>query len=488
MNGVTSKSATEVSPAKGAGEAFDLLAVPGVSALLLRRRWLQLPLLLVSVVLIVHGFAGPQLAPKNLATLLGWVHSRGLLVLGLLLAGNVFCMACPFMLPRDLARKLHAPKLTWPRALRGKTVGIVLFVAVLFAYEWLDLWGSPAGTAWLLVSYFALVVVVDALFQGAPFCKSVCPIGQFNFAASTLSPTEVAVREPSTCASCSGHECLTGVADAGGRVQQRGCETGLFLPEKHGNMDCTFCLDCARACPHGNVGLFTRLPGAELSEDRSGAGVGRFSRRPDLAVLAAVFTFGALLNAFGMVSPVYALQEEIADGLGTRSEGVVLLVLFGALLVVEPLLLLGAAAWATRRVLPERTSLLQVGVRFAHGLVPLGFGVWLAHYGFHFFTGLWTFIPVVQKTVLDVFGVALLGAPQWGRGGLSMRAVQPLEMGFLVLGALGSLGVFWALARREAPRRALAAFWPWATLTAALFAAAVWLMAQPMEMRGTFLA
>ena len=55
---------------------------------------------------IVDGFFGPTLAPKNLATVLTWVHFRGALVLVLLCAGNFFCLACPFMLVRTAARRL----------------------------------------------------------------------------------------------------------------------------------------------------------------------------------------------------------------------------------------------------------------------------------------------------------------------------------------------------------------------------------------------
>lgn len=49
---------------------------------------------------------GPQLAPRNLAGVIPWVQWRGLIVLALLLAGNLFCMACPFMLTRQLAKRL----------------------------------------------------------------------------------------------------------------------------------------------------------------------------------------------------------------------------------------------------------------------------------------------------------------------------------------------------------------------------------------------
>ena len=99
------------------------------------RTALQIPALLVAVAMILHGLFGPALAPKNLATVLGWVHVRGALVLVLLVAGNIFCMACPFILVRDVARRFFKPVLVWPRALRTKWLSVALFVVVLFSYE-----------------------------------------------------------------------------------------------------------------------------------------------------------------------------------------------------------------------------------------------------------------------------------------------------------------------------------------------------------------
>jgi len=149
---------------------------------------MQIPVFAVAVAMIVHGLFGPQLAFRNLASLLTWVHYRGLLVIVLLGAGNLFCMACPFMLPRELARRFFKPVLHWPRRLRSKWIAIALFVLVLFAYELFDLWSSPWWTAWLILGYFAAALAVDGVFKKASFCKWVCPIGQFNFVASTLSP------------------------------------------------------------------------------------------------------------------------------------------------------------------------------------------------------------------------------------------------------------------------------------------------------------
>jgi ferredoxin len=445
------------------------------------RTVMQLPLFALAVAMILHGLLGPQLAPKNLATVLTWVHYRGALVLVLLVAGNLFCMGCPFMLPRDLVRRFVTPAFRWPRRLRTKWLPAGLFVLVLFAYELFDLWGSPWWTAWSIAVYFVAALVVDALFQGASFCKWVCPLGQFNFMASTVSPLEVQVREPDVCARCTTLDCIKGTRhpEDSSLVIQRGCELALAQPRKVGNMDCTFCLDCVHACPHDNVALTTRLPGSELWIDPRRSGVGRFSKRKDLAALAIVFTFGALLNAFGMVSPVYAVQGWLAGRMGTTHEAPVLGVLFLLLLVVEPVVLLGLAAWLSRRGAGTREPLLPVVTRFAYALIPLGFGVWLAHYCFHLLTGLWTFVPVVQEV--------LLGTPNWGLGGLPEELVTPLELGFLGLGLLGSLLVAYRIAEREYPARAVQTFAPWAGLCLLLGATAVWLLSQPMEMRGTFL-
>lgn len=471
----------------------DLTTIPVVGRFLRWRRSrmvVQTLALLVALVMILHGLFGPSLSPKNLATVLGWVHVRGVLVLVMLVAGNFFCMACPFMLVRDAARRFFKPVRSWPKVLRNKWLSIGLFVLVLFLYELFDLWGAPWWTAWLIIAYFGAALAVDAVFRNASFCKYVCPIGQFNFVASTLSPFEVKVRDRSVCdSSCSTKDCIRGRRDPANRlvVLQRGCELALFQPAKVGNLDCTFCLDCVYACPHDNVGILSRTPATELMDDPRRSGIGRLSRRPDYAALTTVFTFGALLNAFGMVSPVYAVETWLASVLHVGHEAPVLGVLFAFALVVEPLVLLGAAGWLTRRLTAPDEGLVPLTMRYAYALAPLGFGVWLAHYSFHFFAGLLTFIPVAQNALVDI-GAPLLGAPQWNLVGLPAAWVFPIELGFLGLGTMGSLLVAYRIAEEKAPKRAKLAFAPWAALCLLLFLAALWLLSQPMEMRGTILA
>jgi polyferredoxin len=469
-----------------------LLRVPGIGGLL---RWrhsrtlLQIPLLIVSVVMILHGLLGPKVSPRNLATVLTWVHFRGALVLILLCAGNFFCLACPFMLVRNAMRRFFRPWLNWPRKLRNKWLPVILFALILFTYELFGLWASPWLTAWLILGYFLAILAIDGIFKHASFCKFVCPIGQFNFIASAVSPLEVQVRDYDVCVRCKTKDCIRGrrkPASSPLVVIQRGCELALFQPRKVGNMDCTFCLDCVHACPYDNVGITSRLPASELTLDRLRSGIGYFSRRKDLAALAIVFCFGAMMNAFGMVSPVFALEDWLGKLLHVTNEAPSLGVIFAFILVVEPALLLGLAAWITRALGGSQRAIVPLAVRYSYALVPLGFGMWLAHYGFHFFTGLLTIIPVTQSALADV-GWRFLGAPLWTLTGLPTRFVQPMEMGFLVLGLAGSLAVTHRLAEEDSVERPMRAFLPWAAVCVAIWASSVWLMLQPMEMRATFL-
>lgn len=124
-------------------------------------------------------------------------------------------------------------------------------------------------------------------------------------------------------------------------------------------------------------------------------------------------------------------------------------------------------------------------MRLAYGLVPVGFGMWLAHYGFHFLASGLTLIPALHRAAGDA-GLAA-GAPDWSLGPLVPDGLLlPIELVLLEAGLLGSIVVLHYIARsvypdREAARRAFA---PWAILAVALAVAGAWIMAQPMAMRG----
>jgi ferredoxin len=441
---------------------------------------LQLPLFLTALLVIVDGLRGPAAAPMNLAGVLPWVHWRGLVVLGLLAVGNVFCMACPFMLPRTLARRWLQPWRTWPRFLRSKWLAIALLILFFWVYEVFALWASPWWTAWILVGYFAAAFAVDAIFRGASFCKYVCPIGQFHFVQSLVSPLEIRVRDPERCHTCRTKECIRGSTIA------PGCELGLYVPRKAGNVDCTLCLDCVHACPYDNIGLMPVIPGASLLDDRHRSGIGRLGRRLDLAALVLMLVFAAFAGAAAMVAPVGEAAQRLAEQLGLGVAGVLGVGVLGAITVLP----LGLAALATalgRLWSDDRGSAREAAARFVFTLVPLGFGMWLAHFSFHLFTTGDALVPVSQRFLGD-YGIAILGEPAWRSAccAVAGSGLLRLEIVFLDLGLVTSLylGYRIALDRLDTPGRALRAFVPWAALMLMLFGIGIWVLFQPMEMRG----
>ncbi|MGJ3239567.1 MAG: FesM [Anaerolineae bacterium] len=501
----TAEKKSQHNPLYRPQNALNLLEVPVIgSALRSRygRLMLQLPLAIIALAMIYDGFTGPQNASQNLATVLPWVHYRGLVVLALLLAGNLFCMGCPFTIPRTLAKRLSISGRRFPQVLRNKWLAIASLFLIFFLYEWLDLWASPWLTAWVIIAYFLASFVLEAFFKESVFCKYACPLGAFNFAYSTASPTQIAVKDHAVCQSCQGKECVNGsfatetvirvdqipFIDADGQLHHKpvevkrdqqgvlGCGTELFPPQIKGNMDCVFCLDCVRACPHDNIGLMARTPGRELFK------AGAWSKRWDMSLFVIMLAFLAVVNAFGMVPPVFELLEWFASN-GFSSEAIPLFLIFflgGVLMPVVLTLIAGRLSQIMTRT-TKKQSLRDTVATFAPAFVPLGFGIWIAHYAFHFLIAPFSIIPILQE---------FFGASQgdWATFGfqIDLGVIGFLQVVVLLGGFLWSMMIASrASTRLYGKRLSFGGLIPWAFMLLVLMVAAFQVFTLPMEMRGT---
>jgi cytochrome c oxidase assembly factor CtaG len=463
---------------------FDLLRVPIIGPFLRAqsgRRFMQAVLFIAAIAVILDGLFGPQVSSMNLAGVLPWTYGRAIAVIALLAAGNFFCMACPFMFFRELGRRLGLRQRSWPQALRSKWFAIALLVLFFWCYEVFGLWDKPIWTAWLIINYFLAALVIDALFRGASFCKYICPIGQFQFVASLVSPLEVKVRQPDVCTSCKTHDCLRG------NERQRGCEMDLHLPRKSGNLDCTFCLDCVRACPHENIGVMVVAPGMDLVRDTPRSSIGRLSRRLDIAALALVFVFAAFANAAFMTAPLVSFQEDLAMRLGLESPLSVTRVLLIIGLVLVPGTLAVSAAYASRVTSHVPVETRELFCRYSLSLIPLGVAMWAGHFLFHLSIGWDSAWQVVQRAANDTGWRPMnpqdteLVLPLF-----SADAIHVLQTVLLGAGLLLALYLVWRVSLVYAPRgRAVfQLFAPWAVIAVALYASGVWILLQPMQMRG----
>lgn len=465
---------------------IDLVRLPLLGPYL---RWkhnrttVQLLLFALAAAIIVDGLLGSPLAAKNVATVAAWVHYRGLVVLALLLVGNLFCAACPFVLPRKLAKWLGQPTQRWPQALRNKWLALGGLLAIVYAYELFDLWASPWWTAWLAVAYFMTAFVLEAFFTRNSFCLYVCPLGTFNFLYSTISPLQITSHNADVCRDCQGHECINGSAT------QQGCQLELFVPTIQSNLNCTLCLDCVKACPYDNVALVVRAPGDELFRQT-------WRNRLDLAWLAVIAAFLGLGNAFGMTPPVYRLEQQLAALLNTQSEALVLGVLYLAGTVVGPLLLVYGAAWLSRCMTGgarrSEQSLHRLVMRYAYSFVPLGFAIWFAHYLFHFLTGALTIVPAVQTFFQRTLGLSIWGEPNWQIATQFVPTVATIQIlqSIITYGGLLAAFVLALTAARKSQldgQLAMLEVLPWLVVLILLAMASGSTFLLPMEMRGSAL-
>lgn len=487
---------------------LDVLRLPLLGAFLrwrYSRFFLQLPLLGLALLAIYDGLTGRQLAPANTATVAVWVHYRGLLALALALFGNLFCAACPLMLTRGATKflKRFLPELEFPRALKNKYFVFAATLLFLFSYEYFDLWASPWLTAWLIIGYFAAALLLDTIFPVGTFCKYVCPLGNFNFALSSVSPTQITARDQDICVSCQGKYCLNGRLETetirapilGSRALLQlepmpmittgsvahattgsvahattgsfpGCETNLFVPSISSNLDCTLCLNCLRACPHDNVALEIRNPLREAIFDKP---------KTDWTWFIVSLTWAGLLNAFAMIPPYFTVAAWLSTTLGTRDEALLLGIIFA--------LSLGLGLTLTKAVARASGGSIRdwVGV-----LYPQLFAIWGGHYLFHFITGAATLMPNIT-TALIRLGLPLEPAALAATARLDAIFPFQVMISYLALAASGFVAWKKAIKQTDNSRQAVLKVLPQVFLIILLNIFTILIFSQPMQARGSLL-
>ena len=230
----------------------------------------------------------------------------------------------------------------------------------------------------------------------------------------------------------------------------------LFQPRKQGNIDCTFCLDCVHACPHGNVGLLAVVPGGSLWSDSPASGIGRLTKRRDIGLLVLVLVCGAFANAAGMIGPVAGALDQLSSATGTSRFAMVSMY-YALALIALPLAAMAVVGALARRWGNLSSSWLDVAARYCYALVPLGFGMWLAHYSFHLLASYGTVVPAAQRFAQDL-GVGWPGEPEWQRACCVAVAqwIPHFEIMALDFGMLLSMYVGYRIALTEAARGASA--------------------------------
>ena len=107
--------------------------------------------------------------------------------------------------------------------------------------------------------------------------------------------------------------------------------------------------------------------------------------------------------------------------------------------------------------------------RYLFTLIPLGAAMWMGHFGFHLLTAGWSIVPAGARFLGWTASGGMGQVPSWWPG---------TKVLLLDAGLLATLYLQW---RTRSSRKALAA---WAIFAVCLYAAGLWILAQPMQMRG----
>ena len=467
-----------------AGESFDLLQVSWVRGLLTSRGLqpsLQIPLLALMVVVVLLGFLDVPDGGVNLATKLTWTIWWAGIIFTFVLAGRVWCLACPVGALNEWTSRLAAPLRRLPKPFRNLWWATGMFVLLTWADEQLGVVRSPRVTAGMVVFFAAAAVAVGLFYERRSFCRHLCPIGGLIGIYSMTAPLELRAKTSAVCGADHDKTCFRG------GPQSQGCPMFEFPAVMDRNNYCYLCGDCVTGCSRDNFVLRFRALGKDLWAS------GR--RVLDEAYLAVVLVGLTLLVTAQMLSGwpawTWALSGALPDWVRASLKPVTYLglvesaILLGGSLIVIPLLVLAAAAVADRRAGASALGVRRTFVLFSYMFIPVGLAVHLAHNLSHLLLEGGGIVPVVQRVAM-LYTPFFLGDPDWQRSPLAPEAVVGflqvvIVVGFFVLSLIA--GQRLSTGAYGDPRAASRALVPMAALACLFTVAAIVLLNQPMGMR-----
>ncbi|NJD77957.1 MAG: 4Fe-4S binding protein [Candidatus Methanoperedens sp.] len=193
------------------------------------------------------------------ATIMIWDLWHPLLAFTIILFGRLWCFACPIGAVGDWTQSVFSLKRKYPEKYRNLWIAVILFLFIFAAERHLFMFTrNPPNTAYLLIFFMALAVVMGAVFEKRSFCRYICPIGLVLGVFSMLSAVELRCKSKKTCHDHDVKECVIG-NEAG-----KACPVGEFPQAMERNNYCIMCMECVKSCSKDNIRITPRLPGADI--------------------------------------------------------------------------------------------------------------------------------------------------------------------------------------------------------------------------------
>ncbi len=248
------------------GEKLDLLDDYYFRSLVRNRFFKPAVNAVFFIVLLIIIYFGLSSAPDlrfrggiPFATTMIWDLWHPILIFTIIIFARFWCFACPIGAVGDWTQSLYSFKRKYPEKYRNLWIAVVLFLLIFAGERHLFMFTrDPPNTAYLLLFFTGLAVVMAVVYEKRSFCRYICPIGLVLGLFSMLSAIELRSRSKKTCSEHDIKECVIG-NEAG-----KACPVGEFPQTMERNNYCIMCMECVKSCSEDNIRISPRLPGADI--------------------------------------------------------------------------------------------------------------------------------------------------------------------------------------------------------------------------------
>jgi polyferredoxin len=399
------------------------------------------------------------LRKTNLTTLVVWGLWWPGMIAAALAFGRAWCTVCPMELANRLGdalgRRLPFARLPLGRVLRAGWVVVAAYLSLQLLVAGASIHRVPHYTALLLLALLGTALAAGLVFrEPRSFCKGLCPASALLSVYGRLTPIQLDVKDGAACERCETKDCVA--AANRDRLDTRSCPSLLRPFARSASDGCVLCLQCAKVCPHGNVGLGVVSSGSPL---RAPALL-----RPAEAAFVVVASGFVTHELAGEVKWLEAIYHRVPDAIGAYLPAVA----FGWLEAAWFLVLFPAALWlvvaGVARLAGHRGGARELLLAAATGAAPI---VAVAHLAKALakLSSWGGFLPLALR---DPRGLDTLRALAVGEQGSPGSIVALSTVGALTLASVVALAV-WSWARGRGPG-ATAAGRTGVAVTAALWA------------------
>ncbi|MFH1978074.1 MAG: 4Fe-4S binding protein [Candidatus Aenigmatarchaeota archaeon] len=320
--------------------------------------FLQIPTLLIFLVVLFFGFFGPVNSALNVNTILTWTIWWAAVIFTFVLAGRLWCTACPFGFLGDISQKVFSLRKKFPRRENGLKIQMPLFLIFTLSFVFFGVLSSPIYTSYFIIVLSVAAVGFALIFEKRAFCRYICPIGAVTGLYSMVSPIELRSKDCDTCKSHLKKNCF------------ESCSMGEYIGNMKSNYNCNFCMDCVKACPKNNIVLRFRNFGSDLWSTNMGIA----------GSIAALLIIGvSIIQTVAMMGPWPAFQNTIASVSGIFNPSIVYLLSFFLIVIGLPLGAYAIFVFMSNKLSGTKESFAKTFSVYGLMFMPLGIAIHLAH-------------------------------------------------------------------------------------------------------------